>query len=330
MIGGAEGTRTPDVLHAMQVLYQLSYSPNGNLQGISRSPGPRGLAHQARLRTVRTGRDNFRWAAERGAYARPTMTDADVRHDEELPPYRYDARLANEIEAKWQDRWESEHTFWAPNPSGPLSEGFDAVADRMKLFALDMFPYPSGAGLHVGHPLGYIGTDVYARFKRMTGHNVLHAMGYDAFGLPAEQYAVQTGQHPRVTTEDNVATMRRQLRALGLGHDPRRSVATTDPAYYRWTQWIFLQLFESWYDEDEDRGAADRGPDPAARSRSRGRLGRALGPRAARGRRREPARLPRRGTSQLVSRAGHGAGQRGSDCRRAAASGGTTRCTDVR
>ncbi len=122
-----------------------------------------------------------------------------------------------------------------------------------KLYALDMFPYPSGAGLHVGHPLGYIGTDVYARFKRMTGHNVLHAMGYDAFGLPAEQYAVQTGQHPRVTTEDNIATMRRQLRALGLGHDPRRSVATTDPAYYRWTQWIFLQLFDSWYDEDADR-----------------------------------------------------------------------------
>ena len=108
-------------------------------------------------------------------------------------------------------------------------------------------------GLHVGHPLGYIGTDVYARFKRMTGHNVLHAMGYDAFGLPAEQYAVQTGQHPRVTTEANIANMRRQLRALGLGHDPRRSVATTDPAYYRWTQWIFLQIFNSWYDEDADR-----------------------------------------------------------------------------
>ncbi len=181
------------------------------------------------------------------------MARDDERSDEELPRYRYDARLANEIEAKWQDRWETEHTFWAPNPQGPLSEGFDAVADRTKLFVLDMFPYPSGVGLHVGHPLGYIGTDVYARFKRMTGHNVLHAMGYDAFGLPAEQYAVQTGQHPRVATEANVANMRRQLRALGLGHDPRRSVATTDPAYYRWTQWIFLQLFDSWYDEDADR-----------------------------------------------------------------------------
>ena len=150
--------------------------------------------------------------------APPTLADDERPR---LPQHRYDARLANEIEAKWQDRWETEHTFWAPNPEGLLSEGFEAVADRKKLFALDMFPYPSGAGLHVGHPLGYIGTDVYARFKRMTGHNVLHAMGYDAFGLPAEQYAVQTGQHPRVTTEVNIATMRRQLRALGLGHDPR-------------------------------------------------------------------------------------------------------------
>jgi hypothetical protein len=137
--------------------------------------------------------------------------------DNDAPAHRYDARLANEIEAKWQDRWETEHTFWAPNPDGALREGFDAVADRSKLFVLDMFPYPSGKGIHVGHPLGYIGTDVYARFKRMTGHNVLHAMGYDAFGLPAEQFAVQTGQHPRVATEANIDNMRRQLRALGVG-----------------------------------------------------------------------------------------------------------------
>ena len=171
----------------------------------------------------------------------------------DAPAHRYDARLANEIEAKWQDRWETEHTFWAPNPDGALRDGFDAVADAKKLFVLDMFPYPSGKGLHVGHPLGYIGTDVFARYKRMTGHNVLHSMGYDAFGLPAEQFAVQTGQHPRVATEANIANMRRQLRALGLGHDPRRGVTTIDPAYYRWTQWIFLQLFDSWYDEDADR-----------------------------------------------------------------------------
>jgi leucyl-tRNA synthetase len=172
---------------------------------------------------------------------------------DDTPQHRYDAHLANEIEARWQDRWEREHTFWAPNPTGLLSEGAERVAGREPLYVLDMFPYPSGVGLHVGHPLGYIGTDVYARFARMSGKNVLHAMGYDAFGLPAEQFAVQTGQHPRVTTEQNIATMRRQLRALGLGHDPRRGVATTDVTYYRWTQWIFLQIFESWYDEEEDR-----------------------------------------------------------------------------
>jgi leucyl-tRNA synthetase len=172
---------------------------------------------------------------------------------DDIPKHRYDARLANEIEARWQDRWDAEHTFWAPNPTGLLSEGAERIAGRDPLFVLDMFPYPSGAGLHVGHPLGYIGTDVYARYARMSGKNVLHAMGYDAFGLPAEQYAVQTGQHPRVTTEANIATMRRQLRALGLGHDSRRGIATTDVAYYRWTQWIFLQIFDSWYDEDTDR-----------------------------------------------------------------------------
>jgi leucyl-tRNA synthetase len=171
----------------------------------------------------------------------------------DLPPNRYTAALAERIELDWQDRWEREGTFAAPNPVGPLSDGFEAVADRDKLYVLDMFPYPSGAGLHVGHPLGFIGTDVYARFKRMGGHNVVHAMGYDAFGLPAEQYAVETGQHPRVTTEANIANMRRQLRRLGLGHDPRRSVATTDVDYYRWTQWIFLQIFGAWYDTDADR-----------------------------------------------------------------------------
>ncbi|HEY6429769.1 MAG TPA: class I tRNA ligase family protein, partial [Acidimicrobiales bacterium] len=180
--------------------------------------------------------------------------DDDVTHTTTgAPPHRYDARLARRLETKWQDYWEDHRTFWVPNPSGPLSGGFAEVADRPKLYVLDMFPYPSGAGLHVGHPLGYIGTDVYARFQRMAGRNVLHAMGYDAFGLPAEQYALQTGQHPRVTTEQNIANMRRQLRALGLGHDPRRGVATTDLHYYRWTQWIFLQIFNSWYDDDADR-----------------------------------------------------------------------------
>ena len=171
---------------------------------------------------------------------------------DEAPPFRYTAALAGELEARWQDRWEEEHTFEAPNPAGPLADP-DAVAGRPKLYVLDMFPYPSGTGLHVGHPLGYIGTDVYGRFKRMTGSNVLHALGYDAFGLPAEQYAVQTGQHPRATTMENVANMRRQLRRLGLAHDPRRSVSTTDPSFYRWTQWIFLKIFNSWYDTEAER-----------------------------------------------------------------------------
>jgi leucyl-tRNA synthetase len=171
----------------------------------------------------------------------------------DTPPHRYTSNLAGRIETAWQERWEAEGTFQAPNPVGELSDGFEAVAGRPKMFVMDMFPYPSGAGLHVGHPLGYIGTDVYARYHRMTGHNVMHTMGYDAFGLPAEQYAVQTGRHPRETTNANIATMRRQLRRLGLGHDSRRSISSIDEGYYRWTQWIFLQIFESWYDTDADR-----------------------------------------------------------------------------
>ena len=171
------------------------------------------------------------------------------------PPYRYTARLAGEIEQRWQDRWEEEGTFHAPNPAGDLA----GPAPDEKFYVLDMFPYPSGKGLHVGHPLGYIATDVIGRYQRMKGKNVLHALSYDAFGLPAEQYAVQTGQHPRVTTEENIANMRRQLRRLGLAHDDRRSFATTDPDYVRWTQWIFLQLFNSWYDEDAERPDGGRG-----------------------------------------------------------------------
>lgn len=154
--------------------------------------------------------------------------------------HRYDHRL---IETKWQQRWEREGTFRVSNPG---DEGFDA--SRPKMYVLDMFPYPSGEGLHVGHPVGYIGTDIYSRYQRMRGCNVLHPMGFDAFGLPAEQYAVETGIHPRVTTERNIATYERQLRSIGLSYDWDRKVSTIDPGYYRWTQWIFLRLFDSWFD----------------------------------------------------------------------------------
>ena len=173
-------------------------------------------------------------------------TDTGQARAEVATPFRYGAALADEIERRWQDRWEREGTFHSPNPGEPGSE-------REKVYLLDMFPYPSGSGLHVGHPLGFIGTDVLGRYLRMTDRNVLHAMGFDAFGLPAEQYAVQTGTHPRTTTEANIARYRAQLRRLGLAHDERRSVATTDIEFYRWTQWIFLKIYNSWYDEAQRR-----------------------------------------------------------------------------
>ncbi|MEV6399291.1 leucine--tRNA ligase [Streptomyces sp. NPDC051907] len=166
--------------------------------------------------------------------------------------HRYTAAMAAEIEARWQDFWDADGTYEAPNPTGGLA-GDPALAAKPKKFVMDMFPYPSGSGLHVGHPLGYIATDVFARHQRMTGHNVLHTLGFDAFGLPAEQHAVSTGTHPRVSTEEAMENMKRQLRRLGLGHDKRRSVATIDPKYYKWTQWIFLQIFNSWFDEDAQK-----------------------------------------------------------------------------
>lgn len=167
-------------------------------------------------------------------------------------PHRYTAAMAADIEARWQDFWDAEGTYEAPNPTGDLA-GDPELAAKPKKFIMDMFPYPSGAGLHVGHPLGYIATDVFARHQRMSGHNVLHTLGFDAFGLPAEQYAVQTGTHPRISTEANIENMTAQLRRLGLGHDKRRSFATIESEYYKWTQWIFLQIFNSWYDTDADR-----------------------------------------------------------------------------
>ena len=165
-------------------------------------------------------------------------------------PYRYNAALAESIELDWQRYWDENGTFYADNPVGPLA---GERSQREKFFLLDMFPYPSGKGLHVGHPLGYLATDVVARFNRMQGKNVLYTMGYDAFGLPAEQYAVQTGQHPRISTEANIANMRRQLHRMGMSHDPRRSIATIDVDYVRWTQWIFLQVFNSWFDPQAPR-----------------------------------------------------------------------------
>jgi leucyl-tRNA synthetase len=152
------------------------------------------------------------------------------------------------IEPKWQQFWESHKTFRCPDPGDP------AVAGKSKLFILDMFPYPSGAGLHVGHPEGYTATDILSRFKRMQGFHVLHPIGWDAFGLPAEQYAVEKNVHPRITTQQNIATFRRQIKSLGFSYDWDREVDTTDPDYVKWTQWIFLQIYDTWYDHQANKG----------------------------------------------------------------------------
>ncbi|MCI5862131.1 leucine--tRNA ligase [Bifidobacterium boum] len=187
------------------------------------------------------------------------MTDNTQAHEGE-PAYRYNAKLAQSIEEKWQKTWDEQGTFWAANIKGDLTDGNGKNADgRTPYFAMDMFPYPSGKGLHVGHPLGYLATDVVSRYHRMKGENVLHAMGYDAVGLPAEQYAVQTGQHPRVTTEQNIANMSRQLHRMGLSFDNRRSFATIDPDYMRWTQWIFSRIYDAWYDPDFIRRDGGKG-----------------------------------------------------------------------
>ena len=154
----------------------------------------------------------------------------------------------DQFEPRWQRVWDERQTFHTPNPGEP---GFDAT--RPKFYVLDMFPYPSGAGLHVGHPEGYTATDIIGRYKKMRGFNVLHPMGWDAFGLPAEQYAIKTGQHPRATTEANVANFKKQLQSIGFGYDWQREVNTTDPGYFKWTQWIFLQLYNSYFDTEKNR-----------------------------------------------------------------------------
>jgi len=174
---------------------------------------------------------------------------------ERRKPYPFDR-----FESKWQRLWDERQLFHAPNPG---ETGFDLT--KPKFYILDMFPYPSGAGLHVGHPEGYTATDIIARYKRMRGFNVLHPMGWDAFGLPAEQYAIKTGQHPAVTTRENVAKFKSQLKRIGFSYDWQREVNTTDPRYYKWTQWIFLQIYNSWFNPETNKAepiSTYRGADP--------------------------------------------------------------------
>jgi len=174
---------------------------------------------------------------------------------ERRKPYPFD-----QIEPKWQAIWEERQLFHAPNPG---ENGFDPA--KLKFYVLDMFPYPSGAGLHVGHPEGYTATDIVARYKRLRGFSVLHPMGWDAFGLPAEQYAIKSGQHPAVTTRENVAKFKRQLKRIGFSYDWQREINTTDPGYYKWTQWIFLQIYNSWFNPETKRAepiSTYRGTDP--------------------------------------------------------------------
>jgi leucyl-tRNA synthetase len=174
---------------------------------------------------------------------------------ERRKPYPFD-----QIEPKWQQIWEERQLFHAPNPGDPQ---FDSA--KPKFYVLDMFPYPSGAGLHVGHPEGYTATDIIARYKRLRGFNVLHPMGWDAFGLPAEQYAIKTGQHPALTTRENVAKFKSQLQRIGFSYDWQREINTTDPRYFKWTQWIFLQLYNSWFNFETNKAepiTTYKGDDP--------------------------------------------------------------------
>ncbi len=208
-----------------------------------------------------------------------------------------------------------------PNPVGDLAPPDGVAVPADKMFVQDMFPYPSGEGLHVGHPLGYIATDVYARYFRMTGRNVLHALGFDSFGLPAEQYAMQTGTHPRTRTEANIVNFRRQLGRLGLGHDSRRSFSTTDVDFYKWTQWIFLQIYNAWFDPVAGRARPiaelvaefDTGD---YRTRRRAPMGRSRRRCARRCHRLLPVGLSGRFDGELVPGPGHRAGERGGHRRR--------------
>ncbi len=170
-------------------------------------------------------------------------------------PYPFDR-----FEPKWQRFWDERRTFHTPNPG---EKNFDG--SKPKFYVLDMFPYPSGTGLHVGHPEGYTATDIVARYKRMRGCNVLHPMGWDAFGLPAEQYAIKSGQHPAITTRENIAKFKTQLKRIGFSYDWSREISTADPKFYRWTQWIFLQIYNSWFNPETKKAepiSTFRGDDP--------------------------------------------------------------------
>jgi len=184
----------------------------------------------------------------------PTDQSPAGRANDDAPRFRYDASMAERIEHKWQNYWDAHETFVTPNPG---QSGFDSA--KSKFYCLDMFPYPSGAGLHVGHPEGYTATDIISRFMRMKGHNVLHPMGWDAFGLPAEQYAIQTGIHPSVTTREAMNNFRRQLKRFGFSYDWSREFGTIDPEYYKWTQWIFLRMYNAWYDREATNAMGTRG-----------------------------------------------------------------------
>jgi len=178
----------------------------------------------------------------------PKHTQAAEKTGEREHPYRYAPDLAAQIEQRWQEHWEAHETFRVPNPG---EANFDET--RPKFYCLDMFPYPSGAGLHVGHPVGYIATDIISRYQRHRGCNVLHPMGWDAFGLPAEQYAIQTGVHPAETTRKAIDTFRKQLKSFGFGYDWSREFATIDPEYYKWTQWIWLRAYHAWFDPEQNK-----------------------------------------------------------------------------
>ena len=153
-----------------------------------------------------------------------------------------------EIEKKWQEKWKQDKVYHVSNQSS-----------KSKMYVLDMFPYPSGAGLHVGHPLGYIASDIFSRYKRLQGFNVLHPMGFDAFGLPAEQYAIDHGIHPAISTDQNIQNFKDQLHNIGFSYDWSREIKTSDPDYYKWTQWIFLQLFNSWYNRQSQKAESING-----------------------------------------------------------------------